>query len=141
MTANRSFDWAGSLYKGLSVVAALLSLPIIAVTAVFGVLPMAAEFPSWLSLWFLAMVVMVLSGWLAWYRLTVAFWRNGSAGLREAARAWWWLLLLAIVFWLYFFFGEVVSTLRAGKANLIVYGVLSAQLSSLYLLYLRCRTR
>ena len=90
MTANRSFDWAGSLYKGLSVVAALLSLPIIAVTAVFGVLPMAAEFPSWLSLWFLAMVVMVLSGWLlAWYRLTVAFWRNGSAGLREEARAWW----------------------------------------------------
>ena len=141
MTTYRSFDWAGSLYKGLSVVAALLSLPLIVVTVVFGALPMAAEFPSWLSLWFLAMVVLVLSGWLAWYRLSVAFWRGGSAGLRRTARAWWWLLLLAILFSLWFFFAQVLSALQAGRANIIVYGVLTAQLSSLYLLYLRYRTR
>lgn len=42
-------DWAGSLYKGLSLVTAGLSLPIIAVTVVFGGLAMLAEFPSALS--------------------------------------------------------------------------------------------
>ena len=42
MTASQSPDWAGSLYRGLSVVAALLGLPLNAVTLVFGVLPMAA---------------------------------------------------------------------------------------------------
>lgn len=134
-------DWAGSLYKGLSLVTAGLSLPIIAVTVVFGGLAMLAEFPSALSWWFLSLFCLVVSGWLAWYRLTVAFWRHGSPGLREVARAWWWLLQLAILASLWFFFAEVLSSLRAGRANIIVYGVLTAQLSSLYLLYLRYRTR
>lgn len=87
------------------------------------------------------MVMVALSGWLAWYRLTLAFWRQGSVGLRDVSRIWWWLLQLAIAFSVYFFFAEVLSALRAGRANLIVYGVLTAQLSSLYLLYLRYRTR
>ena len=141
MTAHRSFDWAGSLYKGLSVVTALLSLPIIAVTVVFGGLAMLAEFPSALSWWFLSVFCLVLSGWLAWFRLTLAFWQHGSDGLREASRAWWWLLQLAILASLWFFFAGVLSALWAGRANIIVYGVFLAQLSSLYLLYLRYRTR
>lgn len=141
MTCVRSHDWAGSLYKGLSLVTAGLSLPIIAVTVVFGGLPMLAEFSSPLSWWFLSVFGLVLSGWLAWYRLTVAFWRHGSTGLREVSRAWWWLLQLAILCSLWFFLAEAVSALRQGRANIIVYGVLMAQLSSLYLLYLRCRTR
>ncbi len=141
MPSDLPHDWAGSLYKGLSLVTAGLSLPILAVTLVFGVLPISAAFPSLLSLWFLAMVMVALSGWLAWYRLTLAFWRHGSAGLRDVSRIWWWLLQLAIAFSVYFFFAEVLSALRAGRANLIVYGVLTAQLSSLYLLYLRYRTR
>lgn len=141
MTVVPPHDRAGSLYKGLSLVTAGLSLPIIAVTLVFGGLLMAAGFPSWQSLWYLAMMALVLSGWLAWYRLTVAFWRHGGAGLQEVARAWWWLLQLAIVVSLWFFFAEVLSALRAGRANIIVYGVLTAQVSSLYLLYLRYRAR
>ncbi|WP_442683443.1 hypothetical protein ACSBPQ_02115 [Stenotrophomonas sp. JC08] len=45
MPSDLPHDWAGSLYKGLSLVTAGLSLPILAVTLVFGVLPIPQHFP------------------------------------------------------------------------------------------------
>lgn len=145
MTALRSHDWAGSLYKGLSLVTAGLNLPVIAFTViVLGAVLLFSmgDGMSLLDVWpGLLLFCLVVFGWLAWCRLTVAFWLHGSPGLRAVSRAWWWLLQLTILWSLCFFFPWMLDLWEGAKTDSLFYALLTAQLSSLYLLYLRYRTR
>ena len=132
-------DWAGSLYKGLSVVVAVASVPIIVVMVMFGVLPAAAVPLSGNELRLLAVCGVALGGWLAWYYLTAVFWRHGSAGLQQTSRLWWLALLAAMVLSVWMLVPLLLSIVHTRTVNAVSVGMLAGPVAVSYLWYLRHR--
>ena len=158
-------DWAGSLYKGLSVTVGVivasayclfalkLLLGIAFIGLALGFLGLLHDDPSSVGkghellrggslgslvpLWAVLWSLAVLAGGISWSRLSFCFWYGGTRQLRQMDWRWWFLLSIGMLAMAPLLY--VVIQAPSSGLPLIKYGVICLPLLSVYLCCLRLR--
>ena len=159
-------DWAGGLYKGLSVsvgaivasafclFALKLLLAIAFIGLALGFLGLLHDDPfrvgdgskllsggmlrSLVPLWAVLWSLAVLGGGISWFRLSVCFWYGGTRKLRQMDWRWWVLLSIGMMAMAPLLYAAIQAP-SSDRVPSFKYGVSCLPLLSVYLCCLRLR--